>query len=236
MSNIDPVGLVDALDRLGALTEATPTEESLLRVIDAIVALYGVTGAGLMFLDDSSVLRYVLATDSASRALEAAQEELGRGPCVDSLVLDRHILTGDLAEDDRWPGLAELVAPGGVRAVLGVPLRVGGTAVGSLNVYYDRPHAWDQSEVQGLTEFNRIIESLLGQALLAHRHGEVVNQLQYALDNRVVIERAVGYLMGAEGLDAVTAFDRLRRMARASRRKVAEVANEVLARAPRPGQ
>jgi AmiR/NasT family two-component response regulator len=90
--------------------------------------------------------------------------------------------------------------------------------------------------VQGLTEFNRIIESLLGQALLAHRHGEVVNQLQYALDNRVVIERAVGYLMGAEGLDAVTAFDRLRRMARASRRKVAEVANEVLARAPRPGQ
>jgi AmiR/NasT family two-component response regulator len=56
----------------------------------------------------------------------------------------------------------------------------------------------------------------------------VADQLQYALDYRVVIERAVGYLMGTHRLDAVTAFDLLRRRARDSRRRVADVATEVL--------
>ena len=56
----------------------------------------------------------------------------------------------------------------------------------------------------------------------------MADQLQYALDYRVVIERAVGYLMGAHRLDAVTAFDLLRRRARDSRRRVADVAAEVL--------
>jgi AmiR/NasT family two-component response regulator len=44
----------------------------------------------------------------------------------------------------------------------------------------------------------------------------------------VVIERAVGYLMGAHKLDAVTAFDLLRKRARDSRRRIAEVAAEIL--------
>ena len=56
----------------------------------------------------------------------------------------------------------------------------------------------------------------------------VADQLQYALDYRVVIERAVGYLMGTHHLDAVTAFDVLRRRARDSRRRVADVATEIL--------
>ena len=45
----------------------------------------------------------------------------------------------------------------------------------------------------------------------------MAEQLQYALDYRVVIERAVGYLMGAHGLTATTAFNALRKQARDSR-------------------
>ena len=43
-----------------------------------------------------------------------------------------------------------------------------------------------------------------------------------------MIERAVGYLMGSHGLDAVTAFDLLRKRARDSRRRVADIAAEIL--------
>ena len=38
----------------------------------------------------------------------------------------------------------------------------------------------------------------------------MAKQLQYALDYRVVIERAVGYLMAKESIDAVAAFNALR--------------------------
>ena len=43
-----------------------------------------------------------------------------------------------------------------------------------------------------------------------------------------MIERAVGYLMAARRTDAVTAFDLLRRTARNRRRKVADVARDLL--------
>ncbi len=49
----------------------------------------------------------------------------------------------------------------------------------------------------------------------------MAEQLQYALDHRVVIERAPGYLVGVHRVDPGTAFDLLRRVARNRRRKVA---------------
>ena len=72
---------------------------------------------------------------------------------------------------------------------------------------------------------------MVSAALAAHDHGVLADQLRYALDYHVVIERAVGYLMGAHSLDAVTAFDVLRKRARDSRRRVADVAAEVIGQA-----
>ena len=68
-----------------------------------------------------------------------------------------------------------------------------------------------------------------GSTLLAtERAEEVAGQLQYALDHRLVIERAVGYLMASRRLGAVEAFNTLRSAARSHRRKIGEVAAELL--------
>ncbi len=56
-----------------------------------------------------------------------------------------------------------------------------------------------------------------------------MTQLQEALESRVVIERCVGLLMGRDGVDAATAFNELRDIARPNRRKVHELAAEILA-------
>ena len=47
-------------------------------------------------------------------------------------------------------------------------------------------------------------------------------------EHRVMIERAIGVLMEREQVDAVTAFQRLRATARNSRRRAAEIAQEIL--------
>jgi len=62
----------------------------------------------------------------------------------------------------------------------------------------------------------------------------LARQLQVALEHRVVIEQAKGALMARELVDAATAFERLRRVARSGQRTVAEVAREVLAGVPLP--
>lgn len=225
---IDNDVLSEALRGLGDIDTDIELGEALQRMVLATKSVFAVSGAGLMLVDSSSVLRYVAASDEPGRMLEQAQEQAGTGPCVEALVLNHVVATADLSEDDRWPEVAAAVVPAGVAAVLGVPVRLAGGAVGSLNVYADDPHHWDDSELEAIGAFARLIEDHLAAAVLRHRSDALVEQLQYALDHRVAIERAVGLIMGTEGLDAMAAFDRLRSEARRRRVRAAEVAEEVL--------
>jgi hypothetical protein len=69
-----------------------------------------------------------------------------------------------------------------------------------------------------------VLAQLIGSATTARDQAELAAQLQAALDSRVLIEQAKGVLMERHGLDDDAAFTRLRRQARASSRKVVDVA------------
>lgn len=201
---------------------------ALQTVADATCSLFRADGAGIMLLDEHQALHYVGATSSQAAALETAQEASGEGPCVDSIIHDQVVWTADVAADPRWPQLTGDLVGLGIAAVLGAPIRLGGTAVGSLNTYRTAPHEWTERDVEAIEAHARVVEQLVGAALLAGQRNAIVDQLSQALESRVTIERAVGVLMAREQLDPVRAFDRLRRAARTDRRKVAEVARELL--------
>jgi AmiR/NasT family two-component response regulator len=84
--------------------------------------------------------------------------------------------------------------------------------------------------------YGGVVAGLLRVAGESETRAQVIAQLQHALQHRVTIEQAKGILMEREGLDPAAAFDRLRRAARATRRRVGEVAAEVAAgqRLPEP--
>jgi GAF domain-containing protein len=201
---------------------------ALARVTSTTRHLFAADGAGIMLVDDDDALTYVQSDDEDARRLESAQRETGQGPCVDCLVLDHIVETTDVQDDSRWPTLGPLLQGSGVRAVLGVPIRIGGGAVGSLNVYRSAVGPWDDSEVVAIRSFAGVVEDLVGSALLARSQEALAEQLQHALDHRKIIERAIGFVMARDSLDAVAAFDRLRRVARDERRKVVDVAAELL--------
>jgi len=229
----------DALDaslaRLRGLQSGDPAPATVVhRVVDATKELFGVEGAGMLLISPDEALQHLADTDGPGRALEKAQEETGQGPCVDAYVLDRPVTTTDVLSDERYRQLAPLLAGAGVRAVLGVPVRLGGGPVGTMNVYRDAPHPWDGSEVHTLQAYGQVIGDLLAVSVARHRSDELAAQLQHALDYRVPIERAIGYLMATEGLGSVAAFGRLRSAARNARRKVVDVAREVLEGRPLP--
>jgi GAF domain-containing protein len=228
--NIDDAALALSLRRLDVSEEDNGSIVSALeRVVGACVDLFGVTGAGILICDEQDLLRYVAASDAPGRILEQTEAEAGEGPCTQAFVEARVVTSRDVtAESERWPTLAEAMSVQPVRAVLGTPVLLGGVPVGTLDVYYDRPHDWDASEASALARYAEVIATTLSAALQAHTAGELARQLQYALDYRVVIERAVGYLMAKESLDAVAAFNALRNEARGSRTKVGVVAERVL--------
>jgi GAF domain-containing protein len=150
---IDGVALERSLSALRAHGSEGQLIDALQQVLGATCELFAATGAGLMLVDESTALCSVAATDEAGRVLEERQEQVGHGPCVDALVLDQITETSDLGADDRWPQLGPELPRAGVRAVLGVPVRLNGVAVGALNVYRGEPHDWDKSEIAALSSY-----------------------------------------------------------------------------------
>jgi GAF domain-containing protein len=190
--------------------------------------LFSLSGCGLMIEDAEGGLQFVAATNEVSMALERAQVDSQEGPCIDAFVEMTEVETEDLSVDARWPGLARLAEPLNVHGVLGCPVFVDGISVGSLDVYLDEPHQWDESERRAIRRYADVVGSSLASAMQLRDMSDVVDQLQRALGSRVVIERAVGYLMAREKVQATDAFERLRATARNQRRKVRDVAAEVL--------
>jgi GAF domain-containing protein len=225
--HIDGEALASSLQRLREAAFDADVAAVMKRAVGAVHRVFECSGAGIMFVTESGQLSYVAASDDGGRQLEQAQADAGQGPCYDSYVYAREVASSDVHDDSRWPRLPPHL-PGQVRAVAGIPVMLGGSPVGTLNVYRDAPAEWDDSDIAALRAYGDLIAEIVGAALAAQDHGALARQLQYALDYRVIIERAVGYLMGSRGLDAVTAFNILRKHARDSRRRVADIAAEVL--------
>jgi len=233
---IDAAALNSSLRRLAEQGQDSDLYASLRRVIDATELLFAVDGGGLMLADEHGELHYVIASCPTSRFLEQAQIETGQGPCVDTYLHERVTVAADLANDERYPIAGPLITARGIGAVLGVPIRLSGIPIGSLDVYLDRAHAFDDSEIRALTRYGEVVDAMVQAAVAASHTGQLADQLSYALDYRAPIERGIGYLMARDSLDHTAAFNKLRAAARASRRKIGEVAAELLATGQLPGE
>jgi GAF domain-containing protein len=228
---IDPDVLAKSVARLEGVD---PVDTGLDAALELAVAetdeLFAVDGAGLLLVDERGVLRYTAASDEPGRMLESLQEQFDEGPCVDAFLTDAAVLAPDMATDPRWPSVGPLAAGHGIRAVLGVPVDLPEGPVGTLNVYAARPHRWHQADVAAIQAYTRVIASLLRAAVRAHVSGKAARQLQRALDHRSLIEQAKGVIMERRGLDQQAAFELLRSQARSTRRRLDEVASEVVRR------
>ncbi|HEY2960430.1 MAG TPA: GAF and ANTAR domain-containing protein [Actinomycetota bacterium] len=232
---IDPEALAASIERLQELGLGDDgLEQALRRVVDETDRLFGVDGAGLMLLATDDHLRYVAASDERGRLLEKIQEQVGEGPCLVAFDVREPVATGDAPRDQRWAAFGRLVGEHGIHAVLGVPVDLEGTTIGTLNVYQVRPHPWDRSEQDAILAYARVAGTMLGTAFRAEAKDVLAGHLQNALDRRVLIEQAKGILMERHGVDARTAFERLRRRARSRQEQLTDLARRVVDGEPLP--
>jgi hypothetical protein len=140
----------------------------------------------------------------------------------------------DSRRERHWGEISLVLADLQVRSGPSVPVELGGGPIGNLDLYATSPRGWDEIEVSGLQAYAGVVASLLGAAAKAELKGALADQLQVALDSRVLIERAKGALTERERLDDQEAFTHLRRAARSSGRRLSDVAREVAAGMPLP--
>jgi GAF domain-containing protein len=204
-------------------------DEALRRIVDATHQLFAVDGAGLMLLDPDQLLRNIAVSDQRIHHLEELQIEHGEGPCVDAFEDKTLVDTDDLAAEARWPKFSPAAVDRGLRAVLASPIPYNQHAIGVVAVFSAKAQPWSPEGELALIAFTDLAALTIANTMQSEQRGELAIQLQRALDARVVIEQAKGALVARDGISAKEAFERLRRQARAERRRVADVAAEVMA-------
>ena len=204
-------------------------DEALRRIVEATHQLFAVDGAGLMLVDPDQLLRNVAVSDRRVHDLEELQIEHGEGPCVDAFEAKTLVDTEDLAAEARWPRFSPAAVERGLRAVLASPIPYNQQAIGVVVVFSAKLHPWSPEGELALVAFTDLAALTIANTMQSEQRGELAAQLQRALDARVVIEQAKGALVAREGLSPKQAFEQIRRQARAERRRVVEVAAEILA-------
>ena len=220
-------------DLRATLPEADDLLVGLQRVTEATRTVLDVDGAGLTLVHEDGPPRWVAATDAAMELLEHVQHDFGEGPYLQAFAQDRAISIQDLQAAPAWTRIAAVVGQLHVAGVLSVPVRLAGQPVGILDVHSTQPRPWTARELEAVAEFAAVAAELVTAGVeLANRELEVA-QLRQALTNRVWIEQAKGVLAATRGTGPDAAFQQLRATARATNRKLAEVAQEVVQDAQR---
>jgi GAF domain-containing protein len=223
-----------------AVPEPTPPPGA--EVLDSVVRpalvaatrLFLVAGVALALVDETGEPSGVVAAGDLARTLEDAASQLWSGPSLEVLAGGVPVRTSNLRGDGRWPALARLPALAGVNSLLCVPVEGPAGPAGTLTAVRRPDRRWLAREVEDLLIYASVVATLVRAAAESERTAQVIDQLEHALHHRVVIEQAKGILMVREQLDPAGAFDRLRKAARARRRRVGEVAAEVVAGHPLP--
>jgi GAF domain-containing protein len=223
-----------ALHDLGDLRYAAgDLDDALRRIVGATHQLFAVDGAGLMLIDPDQLLRSVADSDERIGHLEELQIDHGEGPCIDAFDDKELIHAADLGSEKRWPAFSPAAVDRGLRAVLASPIPYNQMAIGVVTVFSTRVHPWSPEGELALIAFTDLAALTIANTMQSEQRGELADQLQRALDARVVIEQAKGALVARDGISAGEAFEQMRRRARAERRRVVEIAREVMITARR---
>jgi transcriptional regulator with GAF, ATPase, and Fis domain len=202
----------DVIDFLHLLTERS------VQLLDA-------SAAGVLLADPRGELRLVAASTEAVRVLELFQLQNDQGPCLDCFRTGQPVAAPDLtAAGQIWPQFAAAARQAGFAAVQALPMRLRDQVIGALNLFQATPGGLGHEDVrvgQALADVATI--GLLQQR--GARRSETLNeQLQGALNSRVVIEQAKGKLAERAGLDMDQAFTMLRAYARDHNLRLSDLA------------
>jgi GAF domain-containing protein len=203
--------------------------ELLTRLADRCVEVLDVGAAGLMLAGPDGELGVVASSSEAMRLLELFELEAREGPCLDCYRSGAPVMEADLTVvGTRWPHFAAQALAAGFHSAQALPMRLRGTVIGALNLFgTDRAQMGrvDMDSAQALADVATI-------AILQQRKSQqaqtVNEQLQHALNSRIVIEQAKGMVAEREGLHMPEAFYALRTYARVHNLRLLDVARSVV--------
>ena len=227
----DCVALVHATDaNARALLTDDELRGSLCRLTSLIADVLGADGAGVLLARHGDTLTPVAATGGSTTGVHERLAAVPGGPCVEASRSGTPVVVADMAQDDgRWPLHRAAALEAGIAAMMCMPLMARtDECLGVLAIYRTACHDWHDAELTTAREIAAVASVHIEKQDELDRANTLAAQLQRALDRRVVIEQAKGVLIERHHLSPDEAFEQLRSKARNSRRRVHDVAADLV--------
>jgi GAF domain-containing protein len=189
--------------------------ELLIMLADRCVDVLDVGAAGLMLLGPQNELRVMASSSETMRLLELFELQAQEGPCLDSFRTGEAVENQNLhTTSSRWPLFTPKALAAGFLSVHALPMRLRGSVIGALNIFQNTAGELSDADLDAA----QALADIATIAILQHRaaiEAKALNeQLNEALNSRVVIEQAKGMIAERRNVSMPDAFATLRNHAR----------------------
>lgn len=222
--------LVDVFTTLADTLVADYDVIGLLQtLVDSCARLFDIEAAGILLADDDGRLEVVASTSEASRLIEVFQIDADEGPCLDCYKTGEVVVVPDIAAGrEDWRHFRDSAKDQGFQSVHAIPLTLRDTTIGALNLLRAETGALNERD----SKVARALADVATISILHERNLQqstiVQNQLQRALNSRVIIEQAKGVLAYSRKISPEDAFAELRARARNSNELLTVAAQRIV--------
>ena len=220
-------------DQFAAIGRALKNAEGVADTLESATAtaveiVEGCDHAGITVVTKGGKTTTLAPTDETAVVADRLQYETGQGPVAQSIHEHETVYSADLQNEQRWPQWSSRVADElGIRSVLAMQLFVGPDALGSLNLYSDKPEAFGADDrVSSLA-----LAAHIAVAFTAEREHQ---DAQSALVSRTAIAQAQGMLIQAFEINREQSFSVLARLSQARNVKLHLIATDIVENGIRP--
>jgi transcriptional regulator with GAF, ATPase, and Fis domain len=184
---------------------------------------------GLALAASRGELRVMASSSERMHALELIEVQNDEGPCRDCVRTGEQVLNQRLdGAEDRWPLFALKARESGFRMVHALPLRLRSEVIGAMNIFSPELNELSHEDVN-LTQALADVATIGILQERAVKHGtDLADQLQGALNSRVVLEQAKGIVAERRRVGMDEAFALLRSYARSNRTQLSAVASAII--------
>lgn len=189
----------------------------------AAAEIPGAQYAGITLTRNAKHVETPATTHHWPLLLDKIQQRHLEGPCLTAAWEEKTVHVRDLETDLRFPNYRkDALEETPIRSIMAFQLFIAGETLGALNIYAEEANAFgDESRTLGLI--------FAAHSSVAWNSARRESQFQKALTTRDVIGQAKGMIMERYRVDAVQAFELLRKLSQNSNVPLTKVASDLVA-------
>jgi GAF domain-containing protein len=223
---------LQTLSRFTAILPARyDMQEALSELTESVTAVLGLAGSWVTMADDGHLLSLTAMSEaSAEMGRDHAQLHPFACPCRDAYSTGDVIRVTDVrAESARWPEFSASATRLSIAGVAAIPMRLDDQIIGALNLYSPEPRDWSDEDIEVAGVLADVATSYVVNASKLRQQQQLSEQLQGALESRVIIEQAKGITSEHNSVTLDRAYQLMRGHARNNNASLRAVAEAVVA-------